>query len=191
MLFKPCFLPRPPLADVFIHQLRKQTEQTNEMKAVPKISSHVLESVTKAARSQKASGINENCILAVVGRSQIISDTWKLQQTLPTKAHNTHEPSQSQTHKGILIMRIVYTKQSKCHKFYNSLTFPSRPEPNPLQQQPQAFLSPQKSLSVSASVADPARVSMCVCDVLCHWLSTQNDADKNNNDDRQSLAKYP
>lgn len=51
---------------------------------------------------------------------------------------NTHEPTQSQsqnqTHKGILIMRIVYTKQSKCHKFYNSLTFPSRPEPNPLQQ---------------------------------------------------------
>jgi len=60
-------------------------------------------------------------------------------------------------------MRIVYTKQSKCHKFYNSLTFPSGPEPN---FPPQMFC-----------VCVFARVSVFApsCGVLCHWLRKHRD----------------
>lgn len=102
-----------------------------KMKAMPKIS--------KSCSGKRNKALKENCIrictciclctricicicicikLASLLKLNYLRHTWKLQADSYIRI------------KGILIMRIVYTTHNECHRFYNSLTFPSRPSPS-------------------------------------------------------------
>lgn len=151
-----------------------------KMKAMPKIS--------KSCSGKRNKAPKENCIrictciclctricicikLASLLKLNYLRHTWKLQADSYIRI------------KGILIMRIVYTTHNECHRFYNSLTFPTRPSPSTARKFSVSFCICCASCVCRTSYLFRVFVYLCACIcvlylyictgilLLCHWHS--------------------